>query len=230
MTRRPWLLLGAAILVLSIAGCAAGQSAVSALGALGALGLLLGGFLGVRSPADSLAGCGAANPMGDGDDWDAGPDADADADADTDADADADADTDSDSDSDSDSDTDTGSDCTQDADCDGFDVCVDCDDLDPSVNPAATVDDDQCAPHDGIDNDCDGAVDDVLEADCNPCWDCPDLDGDGVTNDLDCNDADAAVGAPATESCCPNGLDDDCDGETDEPSCCCDEGDGAGSK
>ncbi len=41
-----------------------------------------------------------------------------------------------------------------------------------------------------------------------------DLDGDGYTSDVDCNDSDAAIYPDADEYC--NGKDDDCDGETDE--------------
>jgi hypothetical protein len=42
-----------------------------------------------------------------------------------------------------------------------------------------------------------------------------DLDGDGVEASEDCDDEDASVGAPSTEIC--DGLDNDCDGSTDEP-------------
>ncbi|MDO9280456.1 MAG: MopE-related protein, partial [Pseudomonadota bacterium] len=41
-----------------------------------------------------------------------------------------------------------------------------------------------------------------------------DLDGDGVAAPDDCDDADAGVFPGATELC--NGVDDDCDNETDE--------------
>ena len=41
-----------------------------------------------------------------------------------------------------------------------------------------------------------------------------DADGDGIAAIEDCDDADAAIGAPVSEQC--NGIDDDCDGALDE--------------
>jgi hypothetical protein len=97
---------------------------------------------------------------------------------------------------------------------------TDCDDLDRSVHPNAT---EFC---DEIDNDCDGSVD---EERGNLFY--ADVDGDGygdpltsseacvapltyVDDDSDCDDTDAAINLGAAELC--NGLDDDCDGITDE--------------
>ncbi len=74
----------------------------------------------------------------------------------------------------------------------------DCDDSDASVNPDAT---EVC---NGVDDNCEGKVDEGH-----------DVDLDGTTTCAgDCNDFDASANPSATESC--NGTDDDCDGDTDE--------------
>ncbi len=77
----------------------------------------------------------------------------------------------------------------------------DCDDDDADVYPGAHED------LDGVDDDCDGTVDDgAPEAD---------NDRDGTTEaEGDCNDHDSAVGPGAPELA--NQADDDCDGEADE--------------
>ncbi|HFA51172.1 MAG TPA: T9SS type A sorting domain-containing protein, partial [Bacteroidetes bacterium] len=98
----------------------------------------------------------------------------------------------------------------------------DCDDANAAVNPNA---DEIC---DGIDNDCDGTID--INPVTGPVWfEDADMDGFGnaassvvacaqpagfVSNNLDCNDADANVNPNADEVC--NGIDDDCDGDIDE--------------
>ena len=99
----------------------------------------------------------------------------------------------------------------------------DCDDTDAAVNPAA---DELC---DGVDNDCDGTVDEDGAADTTTWY--ADADGDGygdpllvatacaqptgyVVDDSDCDDTDAAQHPGADEFC--NGEDDDCDGTVDE--------------
>ncbi len=101
----------------------------------------------------------------------------------------------------------------------------DCDDADGAVNPDAT---EVC---NGVDDDCDGTVDedDALGAGT---W-YTDADGDGygdpadstvactqpsgtVADATDCEDGIAAINPGADEYC--NGVDDDCDGTVDEPS------------
>jgi hypothetical protein len=112
-------------------------------------------------------------------------------------------------------------DCTQPRDYVADDN--DCDDTDGAVNPAAT---EVC---DGIDNDCDGSIDENDAADAETWY--ADADGDGygdaggaseacsqpsgtVSNADDCDDTDSNVSPAGTESC--NGIDDDCDGSIDE--------------
>ena len=99
----------------------------------------------------------------------------------------------------------------------------DCDDTDPDVSPDGS---ETC---NGIDDDCDLAIDEA-GASGESRW-YPDTDGDGygarttsvracdppagyADNAWDCDEDDAAVSPAGTESC--NGRDDDCDGNTDE--------------
>ena len=99
----------------------------------------------------------------------------------------------------------------------------DCDARAAAVNPAAT---EMC---DGIDNDCDGDVDEADAADAGTWY--ADADGDGYGDDNtstvacdqpsgyiaaggDCDDGDAAVNPGATEMC--DTIDNDCDGDVDE--------------
>lgn len=96
----------------------------------------------------------------------------------------------------------------------------DCDDDDPAVNPGATE------ILNGIDDDCDGDIDEGLGS----TW-FLDADGDGygtpsstvsattqpagyVDNSSDCDDSRDSVHPGATETL--NGIDDDCDGDVDE--------------
>ncbi|MFH1466885.1 MAG: MopE-related protein [Pseudomonadota bacterium] len=110
-----------------------------------------------------------------------------------------------------------------DADGDGYTTVEDCDDDDAAVHPGAS---ELC---DGVDNDCDGTVDEA-DAEDAPTW-YADADGDGygveaytqqacaapedhVDTAGDCNDSDSEVNPGATERC--DGVDNDCDDETDE--------------
>src|SRR5439155_234931 len=98
----------------------------------------------------------------------------------------------------------------------------DCNDDDPKVHPG------QAEVCNGVDDDCNGKVDDGLTfTDYYP-----DKDGDGygssaaaaqssckpvagkVTSNSDCNDANAGIHPGATEVC--NGVDDNCNGQVDD--------------
>ncbi len=100
----------------------------------------------------------------------------------------------------------------------------DCDDTDAAVSPAAA---ETC---DGGDDDCDGTVDEDSAVDAPTWYADADADGFGTATSTtracalpggysatsgDCNDADAAVSPAAEERC--DGLDNDCDGLTDDP-------------
>jgi hypothetical protein len=104
---------------------------------------------------------------------------------------------------------------------------VDCNDGDPLVNPGV---DEDCG--NGIDDNCDGLTDEADPL----CLVCTDSDGDGYALEggdcgpVDCNDGDPLVNPGAAEDC-GNGIDDNCDGLTDEadPLCLvCTDGDGDG--
>ena len=107
-----------------------------------------------------------------------------------------------------------------DADGDGYASDVDCNEADAAINPGAT---EIC---DGIDNNCDGNIDEAGGA----TW-YADADGDSygdagsttvscdmpdgyVADNTDCNDGDAAINPAATEVC--DGIDNNCDGNIDE--------------
>ncbi len=120
---------------------------------------------------------------------------------------------------------DTGELVYADADGDGYDERVDCDDAAAAVHPGA---EERC---NGVDDDCDGYVDSD-DPDLTDAWiGYADQDSDGWGDDAtrisscepvsgfvpepgDCDDGDAAVNPGAEELC--NGADDDCDGEIDE--------------
>ncbi len=97
----------------------------------------------------------------------------------------------------------------KDADLDGVNECNDCDDSDASIRPGAI---ERC---NGVDDDCDGAIDEDFDQD---------MDGFTLCSTdpaiFDCNDTNGAINPGAAENCGPsntgNGLDDDCDGYIDE--------------
>jgi hypothetical protein len=112
-----------------------------------------------------------------------------------------------------------------DADGDNFNTCnynKDCDDNNPEINPSVSID--LC---DGLDNDCDGQIDEDVKIK----W-YADGDTDGFYTKIkysctkpgliyrsegmpgDCDDDDSDTYPDATEIC--DGIDNDCDGEVDE--------------
>ena len=103
-----------------------------------------------------------------------------------------------------------------DADADGFCDAEDCDDSDAAIHPDAT---ETC---DELDNDCDGEIDEDDAADAATWYADEDSDGYGdaeasvttcdlpdghVSDDTDCDDADATIHPAADELC--NEIDDD---------------------
>ena len=100
----------------------------------------------------------------------------------------------------------------------------DCDDKNPKIFPSAK---ELC---NGVDDDCDGQIDEGALSECSPFYKDEDEDGYGVTGDSkclcapegvyaaiqqgDCNDKDPTSNPGLVESC--NDKDDDCDGVIDE--------------
>ncbi len=116
-----------------------------------------------------------------------------------------------------------GSAGSADADGDGYVACIECDDNNAAVNPAAS---ESC---NGVDDNCDGAVDEATAVDAVTWYADGDEDGYGdpsmsvqacdapvgyIADWSDCDDLSAAVSPGATETC--NLLDDNCDGVIDE--------------
>ena len=103
----------------------------------------------------------------------------------------------------------------------GATYATDCDDTNPDISP---VDPELC---DGVDNDCDGDTDEGVTdtfyadddddgyGDASSTMDACSVPSGYSADDTDCDDGDPAVSPAATETC--NGIDDDCDGTTDEP-------------
>ncbi len=125
-------------------------------------------------------------------------------------------------------------DVDEDLDGDGFNACQgDCDNEEPNVFPGA---DEVC---DGVDSDCDGILPDdeqdgdgdgwlLCEDDCDdgdPDLNLDDVDGDGYStcdDPEDCDDGDETV-YPGAAEICDDGVDNDCDGLTDDEQDGCDD-------
>jgi hypothetical protein len=112
-----------------------------------------------------------------------------------------------------------------DVDADGWAACTECDDGDAAVSP------DEPESCDGIDDDCDGAIDEPDAVDAVPWYDDRDADGFGdpdagilacdappgtVADATDCDDDAAAVHPGAAEVCDDAVTDEDCDGAADD--------------
>ncbi|MBU4262157.1 MAG: S8 family serine peptidase [Proteobacteria bacterium] len=104
-----------------------------------------------------------------------------------------------------------------DADGDTWTTCTgDCNDSSSAVSPGA---EEICG--DGIDNNCNGAIDEG-------CEECADNDGDNWTTCAgDCNDSSSAV-SPGAEEVCGDGIDNNCDSAIDEGCEACTDNDGDG--
>lgn len=93
---------------------------------------------------------------------------------------------------------------------------IDCNDMDAAINPGAMeICDDQ------VDNNCNGEIDEGCDVTC------PDADDDGYQDQAcggtDCNDADPAIN-PGAEEICGNGIDENCNGMSDDVCIICPDG------
>jgi uncharacterized protein (TIGR03382 family) len=102
-----------------------------------------------------------------------------------------------------------------DADNDGECAQTDCDDNDAATHHGAAE-----ACGDGLDNNCDGQVDEG-------CSTCTDVDNDGYCDTVDCNDNDPLVNPGVVERC-GDSVDNNCDGQVDEGCTTCTDADGDG--
>ncbi|MHB8872761.1 MAG: putative metal-binding motif-containing protein, partial [Myxococcaceae bacterium] len=114
-----------------------------------------------------------------------------------------------------------------DQDLDGSNECLDCNDNDGTMRPGAT---ETC---NGKDDDCDGQLDEGFDQDGDTFTTCGTRPGGGTDpTRVDCNDANAFVfplkltdcGVAATPTT-PNGVDDNCNGYTDETCTPCEDRD-----
>jgi hypothetical protein len=127
-----------------------------------------------------------------------------------------------------------GSTGTDDLDTDGFKACEECNDQNPEIHPEAL---EIC---DGLDNDCDGLIDDDDDSITGQSTFYLDEDGDGygnpttgtlaceaasdqLTDGTDCDDQNNTVHPGAIENC-TDALDNDCNSATDaeDPVCAAD--------
>jgi hypothetical protein len=100
-----------------------------------------------------------------------------------------------------------------DADGDGYLASEDCDDTRADVHPGGI---EECSC-DGLDDDCNGVVDDFECAlQCSPPQD---ADGDGFEPPEDCNDQDPTVNPAAEEPCLCDSIDQDCSGAPQDFAC-----------
>jgi hypothetical protein len=90
----------------------------------------------------------------------------------------------------------------EDGDNDGYCADAECDDDQRTTNPGAS---ERC--DDGVDNNCNGAIDEGCDT-------CVDNDSDGYCADAECDDGNPRINPGAAEIC-NDGLDNNCDGDVD---------------